>query len=204
MLLRVQIEHPGDQRTLEPCAGALQQIEARPAELDATIEVDDIERRPQIPVRLRLEVEHARRALGAQDDVLGVVLPHRHAGMRQVGDVQHRLLQRRVHLDELLIQRLDLVADLAHVRLERLALGALPFPHQLADLFRSGVALGPQRLDPRQDGAPPLIQCQGLDHRHVGGPQRLHRPEHLVSVLAHDSDVQHDFLLWWQTLDGGR
>ena len=152
-------------------------------------------------MRFRLEVERAQRALSAQDDVLGVVLPDRHAGMRQVGDVQHRLLQPGIHLCQLLIQCLDLVADLAQARLERLAFGAFPFPHQLPDVFRAGVALGPQRLDPRQDGAPPLVQRQGLDYRRVGGPQRLHRPEHLVSVLAHDSDVQHGFLLGHQTRD---
>src|SRR5262245_25708273 len=62
MLTRVQIEHEVDERAGEARARAAQHREARAGELRAALEIDDTERRPQIPVGLRLEVEGAKLA----------------------------------------------------------------------------------------------------------------------------------------------
>ena len=55
-------------------------------------EVEDAEPRPEVPVRLRREREFARRAVAAHLPVVGGALPHRHARMRQVGDVEQRVI----------------------------------------------------------------------------------------------------------------
>ena len=62
-----------------------------PAIRAAALEVEDAERRPEVPVRLRLEVERARLAVPAHLDVVGGALAHRHAGVRQVRQHQQRL-----------------------------------------------------------------------------------------------------------------
>ena len=192
MLLDVQIEHPGDQRPLQPRAGALQHVEARAAELDAALEVDDVQLRAEIPVRLRLEVERPRLPFFPDDHVLGVARPDRHAGVRQIRDAQHGVLQVRFHLRQLFIQRLDLIADGRHVRLQRLPLGALPIAHELADLLRAAVALGAQHFHAHQDRPPALIQRQRLRHRRILGSQGPHRSQDRVPVFADELDIQHD------------
>ena len=70
VLLRVQVEHVRDERALQPRAPALEHVEARARDLHAALEVDDAELRAEVPVRLRLEVEGALRALLAHDLVL--------------------------------------------------------------------------------------------------------------------------------------
>ena len=73
------------------------------------LEVEDAERRPQVPVRLRLEIEHARLAVPPHFQVVGRALAHGHARVRQVGQRQQRLgplLLNRVELD---VELLDLL-----------------------------------------------------------------------------------------------
>ncbi len=186
VLRRVQVEHPGDQRPLQPRARAFEHVEARAAELDPPLEVDDVQRSPQVPMRQRLEVERSQRPFLAHHHVLALVPTHRHAGMRQVGDAQHGVPEVDLHPAQLLIQAGDLLPDLRHARLERLPLRALPCPHQLADLLRAGVALGPQRLHLGQDRPPALVQRQRLGHRRVFGPQADHGGQHLLPVFPHE------------------
>ena len=57
VLRGVQVEHPRDQRALQPRAPALEHVEARARDLHAALEVDDAERGAELPVRLRREVE---------------------------------------------------------------------------------------------------------------------------------------------------
>ena len=84
MLVAVQRQHEIDQRALELRAGAHQHREARAGNLRGALEIDHAQLRTEIPVRLGLEVEPARLAPRAHDDVVGGALPHRHAGVRQV------------------------------------------------------------------------------------------------------------------------
>ena len=74
VLARVQVEHEVDQRAREPRAGAAQHREPRAGDLRAALEVDDAERRPEIPVRLRLEVERARRRRRRRTSTLSAAL----------------------------------------------------------------------------------------------------------------------------------
>ena len=132
-------------------------------------------RRAQIPVRQRLEVERPRLPFFPDDHVLGVARPDRHAGVRQIRDAQHGVLQVRLHLRQLFVQGLDLVADGRHVRLQRLPLDTLTLAHKLADLLRAAVALGTQHFDALQDRPPALIQRQRLRYGRVLGDQGPHR-----------------------------
>ena len=55
----MQVEHPGDQGALQARPGPAEHVKARAGDLDALLEVDDAQRRAQVPVRLGLEVELA-------------------------------------------------------------------------------------------------------------------------------------------------
>ena len=57
----------------------LSTVKRAPAILRAALEVDDAERRPEIPVRLRRGVEHARLADAAHLDVVRRALADRDA-----------------------------------------------------------------------------------------------------------------------------
>ena len=67
----------------------LSTVKRAPAILRRPLEIDDAERRAEIPVRLRREVERARLADAAHLDVVRGALADRHAGVRQVRQVQH-------------------------------------------------------------------------------------------------------------------
>ena len=73
-LADVQVEHIGDQRPLEARPGAAEHVEARTGDLDAALEVDDAERRAQVPVRFRLEIEFRQLANRPEDHVLAFIL----------------------------------------------------------------------------------------------------------------------------------
>ena len=71
VLARVQVEHERDERARQPRAGAEQHREARAGHPRRPLEVEDAERGPEVPVRLRLEVERPRLASTAHLDVVG-------------------------------------------------------------------------------------------------------------------------------------
>ena len=135
----VQVEHEVDERTLETRTRTAQHGEARAGDLRATLEVDDAECRPQIPVGLRLEVEGARFAHGADDRVVGRRLPHRHRLMRKVGEDEHRALALVLDRVELDAELLDLLRALAVAFLNRA--GILTLPLGARDLVARGVLL---------------------------------------------------------------
>ena len=69
-----------------------QDRKARAGNLRRALEIEDAERRAEIPVRLRLEVERARLADAAHFDVVGRARADRHARVRQVR--QHHAARR--------------------------------------------------------------------------------------------------------------
>ena len=112
MLLRVQIEHEIDQRAGETRAGADQHREARARDLGAALEVDDAERRPEVPVRLRREREGARRADAAHVRIVLGALPDRHARVRDVRDDEQRMVPALLEQIQLHSPLLDLPGPL--------------------------------------------------------------------------------------------
>ena len=117
MLARVDIQHEVDQRPLqlgpqpdvhgEPCARYL----GRP------LHIQNVQCRPQVPVRLRREVKLRRRSPAADFHVILAASAHRNRLVRNIRDAQQNLIERRVHRLQLFIQRGDGVANLAHLPL---------------------------------------------------------------------------------------
>lgn len=90
---RMRIEIEIDNRTLQPRAETLIEVEARAADLGGGFGVEDAEVAPEVPMRLRLEAELRRLAAAADFGVLAVVLPDGDARIRQVGDGEQDVLQ---------------------------------------------------------------------------------------------------------------
>ena len=70
MLARVQVEHEVDQRARQPGPSTEQDREPRAGHLRRPLEVENAERRTEIPVRLRLEIERAAVTPRAHNDVV--------------------------------------------------------------------------------------------------------------------------------------
>ena len=81
----VEVEHERDQRPLERGTGTPEHGETGARDRGGALEVEDAERRPEIPVRLDLEVEARQLAPGALDAVRALVGADRHRDVRQVG-----------------------------------------------------------------------------------------------------------------------
>ena len=109
VLRRVELQHEVDERARELRAVADQHRKPRRRHLGAPLEVDDPERRTEIPVRLRREVEGPRRATAMDFDVVGAALPHRHALVREVRKVQQPAVAPQLDGLELNAQLLDLL-----------------------------------------------------------------------------------------------
>ena len=98
-----------------------------PAILAAALEVEDAERRAEIPVRLRLEVERARLAVAPDFDVVRGALADRHARVRQIRQRRAAPASRWCSIDvELDAELLDLLRARAVRLLNRRRVVALP------------------------------------------------------------------------------
>ena len=111
----MQIEHEGDQGTLQLRARAVQHVEARSGDLGAALEVDDAEGRAEVPVRHGREVELPRFADGLEQHIVIV------AGARAACEGREcwgRWRWRRSSFDidrgDLLIKGRDVIAQLPH------------------------------------------------------------------------------------------
>ena len=99
----------------KPCAGAAEDVEPRPGDLDAAIEVEDAEGRPQIPVRLwaRSRTFSARRRCAARRCRYRPAVRH---GRDRAGWASSQgRLQGLVHLADHAVQRLDPLAHRPHL-----------------------------------------------------------------------------------------
>ena len=191
VLARVQIEHPGDQRALQAGPLALEDVEARAGDLDAAIEVDNVEIDTDLPMRPRREPEAARLAFAAQYRVGAVVGADRDGRIREVGHLEHEALELRLGASEVLFESADAVADGAHVGHQLLARrGVL-----LADRARHFAAVRAQRLDLLDHAPPPRVGGQhGIDP----GRRESDLVElglHKVGALTDQADVQHALAL---------
>src|SRR5207248_11353831 len=129
---RVTTYHEVDQRALEPCSGAAEDREARARDARAALEIDDPQRRPEIPVRLRREVEFAWHTVPPHLDVLGGRPADRHRRMRKVRQVPQSDVALPLDGIELESELLDLrrpqfARFLNRCRVLALALGACDF-----------------------------------------------------------------------------
>ena len=164
-LAGVQVKHPGDQGALQARSRAAQHVEARAGDLDAALEVEDAERRSQVPVGFRLEIVFGQLPDRLDDDIFVLILAEGNARVGEVGDGRRHSLQLLFDLTHFLIECRDLIADGAHrLDLDLARRGVLHLP----DFLRDGVALGLERLDIGQNGAALFIQFQdGIDGRGI-------------------------------------
>src|SRR5208337_1103503 len=101
-LLSLDLEHPRDQRALEPCARAAQHIETRPREFYSAIEIDNSEILADFPMRERLERgELGRRSLGSDYAIVGLARAGDDVRSGDIGEVEGQLLDLPLRQTEL-------------------------------------------------------------------------------------------------------
>ena len=115
VLARVQVEHEGHERPRQPRARSAQHGEARAGELRPALEIQDAERRPEVPVGLRREVKRARLSPGPLEPVGRLVFPAGHRLVRDVGDARLDRRERLAVLLLLLFEEPDLFLEGLHL-----------------------------------------------------------------------------------------
>ena len=195
MLACVQIEHEIDERAREPRTRAEQQREAGARDLRRTLEVDDAECRPEVPVRSRGEVERGRIADATDFEVLGRVRANGHRCVRQVRhreqDVRPLLLDRL----QLGIELLDALAALA-VGFEDPA-GVLSKSFQTCDFLPGGVLRPLEAFDVDDERAAALVERGQLGEEAARVEATvLQGCSDAVRVVAQESRVDHAEILY--------
>ena len=129
----MRVEHEVDERALELRTHAGEKHEAALGQLHGALEIDDTERRAEVPVRDGLEVELARRAPRGDFHVVVLVGTDGHGRIGDVGGGEQQ--QPGVCIDDskLRVEYRDALVDLAHHFLGRFGLGLFAVPHQCAD-----------------------------------------------------------------------
>ena len=188
--LDVFVEHEVDERALEAGTGTMQCVEARVGEFHATLEVDDAELRAEVPMRLGLEVELARRAPAAYLGIIVLVIADGRVGAGNVGNGIGEAVELFLDSHEGAIKIVDLVTDVAHANLGVFGLFGVALLEHGANLFGDGVALGFERLDFLDDFAAFFIEATEL----VVIPFCMAVLQSLfdgVGVLANEANVEH-------------
>ena len=150
LLLDVDVEDELDEGARQPRGGSAQHREPRAGDLRAALEVEDSEGRPEVPVRLRREVELPRRSPGALDAIRRLVAAARHRRVRGVRHAPLHCREETVGLLGALLERVDLLLERLHLH-ERLG-------RRLALDGRELVAPPPLLLELRHGFAPLAIE----------------------------------------------
>ena len=153
MLAGVHVEHEIDERALQLRAQVPVESETGARDFGGALEIQDAELRPEVPVRLGLEIERRGLAPAANLDIIGLALPDRNGLVRNVGDAGQQLPELLVERLHLFVERGDLLGGRAHLLLALGGIDAL-LP-QFGDFGGLGVAAGFQLLG-LGDGAPAL------------------------------------------------
>ena len=187
MLLDVQVEHPGDERPLQPRAQPLEHVHPRAGDLYAALEVDDAEVDTGLPVRFHRELAFPNFADGPHYDILAIVLADRHLRHWHVRDLEHQVVELPINVRDLRIHHRDRVADLLHLSDKAVALvRILRFRNRLRALIASRLEL----IDLGDEAASLRIELNDpVDRR--GGIEQIERMLHLVWPFADDADVDH-------------
>ena len=189
-LARVQVEHEVDERALHPRAGAGLHGEARARDPGRALEVDDPELRAQLEVRPRLEVEARRLPHAAHLDVGGRVAPSRHGSVGDVGDDEERLADCLLYFGQATLERLDLIRDAFHLRLELSRV--LARTAAARDLLAAHFLAVAELLDLLEERPPLGVEGPGIAAREVERTPPL--GEHLLdrgAILDDPSEVEH-------------
>ncbi len=142
-------------------------------------------------MRLRREIEHARRALDPHDDVLGVVLADGHIGIGQVGNVQHHRIECRLRGIDLRFERGASFTDHATPLDERLPCSDIVCA---AHLFGERIPLCLQLLQLVLQIAPLLVELtRGVNHRGIG-IELLELTFDKIRLVADQPQIEHHIL----------
>ena len=115
MFIGVEVEHPGDERPLEPGPIALEHVEARARQLHAALKIYDVQPLAQFIVRQRCKVERGLFADGAQKHVFRVVCPEGDVVVGYIRDGQHQVIKLSLDGTSLLVQPFNLRSDVPHL-----------------------------------------------------------------------------------------
>jgi hypothetical protein len=190
VLARVNVEHEVDERARQPRAGSAQHRETRTRDLGTPLEVDDAERRPEVPMRLRREVEGWRLTHTPQFDVVRGAFSDRNAGVRQVRQVEHGcrpLIFDRVELNPLLLDFLRAGATgFLHRR------GVLAHALGARDLVARRILQPLQPLTLRDEPAAGRLERGNLFEGFVGVEAAVgEAPANVFNVIANKRRIEH-------------
>ena len=124
VLPNVEVDHEVDQRPFQPRPRSLQEVEARGRHFHAPLEVQDAQALADLVVRLDGKGRLAIEAPLPDQRVGRRIGPVRHRGIRWVRDLEQQHVQTRVDRPQLLLDRLDLLAQPAHLLDRRLVAAA--------------------------------------------------------------------------------
>ncbi len=167
MLPQMNIEHEVDQRACQPCTGADVHRETGARDLRTALQVNDPQRRAQIPVRLP-PIRRLSRAAPRPDVLAGGLIAGRHSQDRCVGDLKQKLFYPRLTHTQLGVVLSDPGRDLLHLADQpRRILARLL---SLSDLLRCLVAARFKLLHALDQTTPFLVKADNLiDGRRQGG-----------------------------------
>jgi len=188
VLVDVGVEHELHQAALEARAHALEHDEARAADLDSAVEVEDVEADAEVHVILGRELEVRNLPDHAPDHVGVLVEPLGHVVRGQVGQVEHQVLELRLDGHALGLEALGLVAQRAQGLAPRLELARalVGLGHGLGGL----VALGALLLDGDDGVLAPLRQgSDRVEHVGVGESAPRESGSDFVEVLGDESKI---------------
>ena len=189
VLVDVEVEHESDEATGEPRSGASKHGEARAAQLRATFEVEDTERRADRRVVARLKREARALSHGRDDGIVGFAFAHRGRRMRNVRELLGagiEVVKKRLELGfaffDLRTERLELAA-----RLGELVARFVERCHPLARV----VALRAHGLNLAECHAATLCELRNLRDRGVVHAAVSKRAPDRVELFGELMQVQH-------------
>ena len=132
VLVGMRVEHELRERAVQPRQPALQQREARAADLHGGVEIQS-QPFADADVVLHLEIEFRNIADLAHFQIVRLGLAHRHAVMRGIGDHRKKGIQLVLYFTQTRLELLELVTEVRHFRHDRR--GVLAFRLGLPDQF---------------------------------------------------------------------
>ncbi len=115
-----------------------------------------------------------------------------HAGVRQIGQLQHQGIALLLDLRDLFVQFCDALAHLPRLHFPGLGFRRLFLRHQGADLLGNAIAAGLELFDLRQDFSPLLIQAEELINLGlvIAAARRQAFPDE-IGLFTNQFDIEH-------------
>ena len=194
ILAGLLVEHELPQRPLQPRHLPAQESEPRARNQRAGLEIQP-QRRAEIGVFLRREIETARGSPAGDFDIARLVRAFGHIGIGKVGMGGQRIVHLPGKLALFLLQRGQRGLEFGHFSLEPLGLVLVAPAHRCTDQLGGLIAPVLRLLHPRGDRAPRGIQCDDRLGYRLHPPPRQGGIESL-RVVADQADIMHGAAYW--------